>query len=139
MNITKYRKLYLQENWAENKFMPLTRSRTSYLGRATILNDREFWSNPDKICVGFVMRSNIDIYRPLFSHSRQDILNGVHTDITRVPSKFWNRINTKYFRGICKLNLPLDTINYIISFVNLKNPIFPPNTSPISSGKKMVC
>ena len=134
MNITKYRKVILQENWRENKFIAVTKSRHSYLNREDILNDREFWSNPDKICVGFVMRSNIDIYRPLFSHSRQDMLNEIHTGITRVPSKFWNSINTKYFRGICKLNLPLDTINYIISFVNLKNPLFPlPNTSPISS------
>ena len=117
MNIIKYRKLYLQENWGRNEFITVTRRRPLYLDREAILNDREFWSNPDKICVGFLMRSNINIYRPLFSHSRNEILNHIHTDITRVPSKFWNRIKTKYFRGICKLNLPLDTINYIISFV----------------------
>ena len=118
MNISKYRKLYLQENWGENKFTTVTSIQLPIqLNEEEELNDREFWTNPGEICVGFVMRSDNDIYRPLFSPSRQEKLNAVHYDITRVPSQFWNRVRTKYFKGLWKLNLPIDTINDIISFV----------------------
>jgi hypothetical protein len=118
MNISKYRKLYLQENWKENKFTTVTAIRLPFNSdNDTIFNDFEFWSNPGEICVGFVMRSNRNIYRPLFSPSRQEKLNKAHVDITCIPSKFWNNVRTKYFRGLWKLNLPIDAVNYIISFI----------------------
>ena len=118
MNISKYRKLYLQENWGENKFTTVTSIGLHIqLDEETELNDGEFWTNSGEICVGFVMRSDNKIYRPLFSPIRQEKLNEIHGDITIVPSQFWNHVRTKYFKGLWKLNLPIDTIYYIITFI----------------------
>jgi len=118
MNISKYRKLYLQQNWGENKFTTVTSIQLPIqLDKEEELNDREFWTNPGEICAGFVMRSDNKIYRPLFSPSRQEKINEVNSDIPRAPGQFWNHVRTKYFKGLWKLNLPIDIINDIISFI----------------------
>jgi len=56
-------------------------SFTRSSGKAFRINDRE-------LCVGYRLASNHTIFRPIFSHKRQRILDNVHANI-RCPTVFW--------------------------------------------------
>ena len=149
MDIQKYRKLYLQTNWANNKFnMIIIRSykqrriyrKDNYyenINRVKVdgwnhylVNSKKaFWINKDELCIGYKLDTNPEIYRPIFSHSRQRILDKVHNEEIdddgnknqniRNPYKFWNKIKTKYFNTLYKKReLPTVCISRIIMFIN---------------------
>jgi len=129
MDVMKYKKIILQENWGENKFsmieesvnvpqcFPYTYSVDFQKSYPKILSGEAFWITHNKICVGYYYRINPDIFRPIFSYKRQDLLNMVHIDIVNAK-KFWNNIKSRYYLELSKIsNLPLECVGYIVTFM----------------------
>lgn len=141
MDIRKYRTIVLCHNHETNKFQMIKYNiehdvernrvfKTAY-GRIhpLVLSKKAFWINKDELCIGYKLDTNPEIYRPIFSHSRQRILDKVHNEEIdddgnknqniRNPYKFWNKIKTKYFNTLYKKReLPTVCISRIIMFIN---------------------
>ena len=143
MDIQKYRKWYLQENWGENEFIMVkyrTRhphppwfawpyrqdhlvirgnNRTDlYTNHPMVNSGKAFWVTNNELCIGYELRKNPEIFRPIFSLKRQRFLDEVNKDIHN-PIKFWNKVKSIYFMEIYKIkNLPIECINHIIMFTS---------------------
>ena len=138
MDIQKYRKIYLKTNWAENEFnMIIIRS---YKQRSIYRNDnyyeninrvkndgwnhhlvnskKAFWINNYELCVGYELGKNPEIYRPIFSYNRQNLLSKVNNDI--INSKiFWNKVKSKYFYYLAHIiKLPIECVHHIVMFTS---------------------
>ena len=129
MNIEKYRKWYLQENWAENRFKMIkyivtidvihNRVFNTAYGRVhpLVLSGKAFWINDYELCIGYELQENSEIYRPIFSYDRQQILNKINMNIVN-SKKFWNKVKSKYFITLFKVKkLPVVCIDNIINMI----------------------
>jgi len=140
MDITKYRKWYLSENWGENsfsivKYIPpigqmemrsgdffrfhhLGGSLSSNIWNHPMVNSgNAFWINDSELCVGFELRENSNIFRPIFSHKRQRFLDKVNLDIIS-PIKFWNKVKSKYFYSLCNIKkIPIGCVKHIVIYI----------------------
>ena len=120
MDILKYRKLYLCENWSSNAFHAVVCpvNGHGFPGRhARVLSGEAFWLNDRELCIGYEMRLNPNIFRPIFSHKRQYILETVHWHIIR-PRTFWRRVKTRYYVCMAKIKtLPLECVAMIVHFI----------------------
>jgi len=127
MDILKYRKLYLSENWGTNRFSMLKYRVKSNFNRVfqtnfgknhpLVLSGQAFWINSGELCIGYKLDENPEIYRPVFSHKRQRLLDKLTKDITN-PCKFWNKVRTQYFTSLYKIkNLPVSCIENIIILI----------------------
>ena len=127
MNATKYRKWYLEENWKNNEFIMIkekvvkfsSSSRFSFqISHPKVLSGEAYWITHNKLCLGYEMRKNPKIYRPVFSHKRQLLIDNVNKDIIN-SKKFWNKIKSKYFNSLSQIKkLPVDCINHIVMFTS---------------------
>ena len=122
MDVIKYRKWYLCENWGTNEFVMVKHTVDKYSKKLfsftnnhpRVLLGNAFWINNKELCIGYTMRGFNEIFRPIFSHKRQRILNKVNKNIIN-PIKFWNNIKSQYFMSLSKIRiLPIDCINYIV-------------------------
>ena len=154
MNIEKYRKNYLQENWGNNCFIMVkyklntTEMRSRFLQSLCetittsnsrnhpmvnlrnhpmvnlrnnpMVNSRKaYWINDNELCIGYEMIDNPTIFRPIFSHSRQRILDRVNSYIPN-PYMFWNKLKSRAFVELYKKKyIPTDIIYNIITFIYL--------------------
>jgi hypothetical protein len=141
MNVTKYRKWYLEENWKNNEFImieekvdvprcfPCPFSINFQISHPRVLSGEAYWITHNKLCVGYELRKNPEIYRPIFSHKRQRLLDRLHkfNEINEEdkgntidnPKKFWNIIKSKYFNSLSQIKkLPIDCINHIVMFTS---------------------
>ena len=84
MNSTKYRKIILCENWANNDFVmikekvscfPCPYSINFQMSHPKILSGEAFWIAHDELCIGYYLGTNPDVFRPIFSHQRQILLD----------------------------------------------------------------
>ena len=134
MDAIKYTKIYLERRRGLNKFTMVKIITNKVLTPHTTKSDnifyhKHYWSHPKvksgeafwvrdyELCVGYVLRKNTAIFRPIFSHKRQDLLNEVHLDITN-PKKFWDNIKSRYYLELSKIsNLPLECVGYIVTFM----------------------
>ena len=129
MDVIKYRKLYLSENWGENRFRMIkyrvvngynyTRVFNRWFGanHPLVTSGKAYWINKDELCTGYKLDSNPKIYRPIFSHKRQRLLDEIIKDIIN-PYKFWNKVRTQYFASLYKIkNLPVVCIENIIMLI----------------------
>ena len=141
MNVTKYRKWYLEENWKNNEFImikekvvvprcfPCPYSINFQMSHPKVLSGEAYWITHNKLCLGYELRKNPKIYRPIFSHKRQRLLDRLHkfNEINEEdegntidnPKKFWNKIKSKYFNSLSQIKkLPVDCINHIVMFTS---------------------
>ena len=119
MNVTKYRKWYLSENWGHNRFRMMEYYVDFFENHPKVLSGQGYWLTLEKMCIGYEMDSNPEIYRPIFSHKRQRLLNNIHLNIIN-PYIFWNNIKLKYFMLLVKMYskcIPIDCIKNIIMFI----------------------
>ena len=100
MNVTKYRKWYLSENWGHNRFRMIEYYVDFFENHPKVLSGQGYWLTLEKMCIGYEMDSNPEIYRPIFSHKRQRLLNNIHLNIIN-PYIFWNNIKLKIDRKYC--------------------------------------
>lgn len=134
MNVILYRKLYLSRNWGSNCFSQLKhtvvgrkRLQKWYPDRRTLFDKiqnhpfvnsgRAFWINDNELCMGYQLRTNPQVFRPIFSIKRQRLLNVVHADIIH-PSNFWRTVRMRYWQNLCLLKqLPLECVDCIVRFI----------------------
>ena len=135
MNAEKYRKLYLQENWENNSFVMITfyvefkriqvyrNNLVEVLdyGRnhPKIISGEAYWVNSNELCVGYFLAAKPNVFRPIFQHKRQHLLNRLHVES---HSKFWNRIYLRYMLSLPKF-LPIECSNHICSMLYNFHPI----------------
>jgi len=124
MDILKYRKLYLSENWGTNRFSMLTYNvnedvlwnrvfNTAYGSvHPLVLSGKAYWINEKELCIGYKLDENPEIYRPIFSHKRQRLVDKMNE--LMVKPKFWNKIRTKYFNYLYKMKVKLNEKESII-------------------------
>lgn len=134
MNAMLYRKLYLTENWGPNRFsqvkhkvVGVKRLQKWYPDRRTLFDKiqnhpfvssgRAYWINDNELCMGYQLRTNPEVFRPIFSHKRQRLLTVVHADIVH-PSTFWQAVRRRYWFTVCQLKqLPLECVDCIVRFI----------------------
>lgn len=126
MDIIKYRKIYLKYNWGENHFSAIkqkvygtynvSNAFTHSTNHPLVLSGQAFWFNDNELCIGYELNTHPEIFRPIFSHKRQRLLDEVHSKIQN-PCRFWNRIKRRYYYIISHIkNLPLDCVKHIVKF-----------------------
>ena len=135
MNSIKYRKWYLQENWGENKFIMIKENADSrfcpysinfQMSHPKILSGEAFWTTRNKLCIGYHSLANPDIFRPIFSHKRQRLLDEVHgkNEEHSIYNPNFSYARKKYLVAfneyICLNNklLPMDCVEIILSFIH---------------------
>ncbi len=135
MDVIKYRKWYLQENWGENRFRMIKygvefkeiriRRNNKIMtidfqrNHPKVLSGEGYWITHEKLCIGYKMISNPEIYRPIFSHKRQRLLDKVNLNVIN-PYKFWYKIKLKYFISLAKMyskKIPIDCVKHIVIFI----------------------
>ena len=149
MDNNKYRKLYLEENWGENKFIMIkyhvnfrrnNRIMTIHFQKnhPKVLCGEGYWITHNKLCIGYELNNHPEIYRPIFSHKRQRLLDRLHKfkaiysndskllneddmgNTMNDPYKFWNKIKSKYFMSLANSHskkIPIVCIKKIIMFI----------------------
>jgi hypothetical protein len=112
MNKTKYRKIFLEFNWGVNEFI-MVKKQIFHFPNLKVCG----WKcNRNEICIGYKLRKNLQIFRPVFSKSRQIILDRVNLNIKN--NNFWNKIKSRYFESIVHIKiLPIVCIDNIISML----------------------
>lgn len=71
-----------------------------------------YWSNSTHLCLGYRLRNNHDIFRPIFRRSRQNIINQFQNDINRIVIK---RKEKRAFIELLKIKrLPIELVEKII-------------------------
>lgn len=132
MNITLYRKLYLSENWGSNRFTKIKQKVVAFqkpnvwknnrvirvdYNHPSVLSGHAYWVNDRELCVGYRLLSNPSVFRPIFSHRRQRLLDQVNVEILR-PTNFWWAVRMRYWTTICNVKqLPLDCVDCIVRFI----------------------
>lgn len=122
MNSEKYRKFLLQYNWGLNLFdrkiydVDFTEQIDNtqlftidlQLSHPFVLSERGFWVNHNQLCIGYEMGENTEIFRPIFSQKRQNLIYKLNFEIIRRP----------YFFELCKLvKIPIDCVKIIVIFI----------------------
>ena len=143
MNATKYRKLILSENWGNNNFImikqkvnvpkcfPCPYSINFQIAHPKILSGEAYWITHNELCIGYYLDTNGNIFRPIFSHKRQIMLNivqyggeeeGQEYSISNPNLKYARK---KYLVGLIEFELmqlkkkiPMDCVNIILSFIH---------------------
>ena len=133
MNIQKYRKWYLEKNWGQNRFTMIefyvefpelrvirnNRIMTIDFQRnhPKVLSGEGYWITHNKLCIGYELRENPAIFRPIFSYKRQRFLDKVNLDIKK-SKKFWDKVKSKYFKQLCKIKkVPIECSKHIVNFM----------------------
>lgn len=131
MDVIKYRQIYLKYNWGQNHFDAIKQKvdgmynvynarahgiNHPFLNHPLVLSGQAFWLNNNELCIGYELNTHPGIFRPIFSHKRQRLLDGVHSKILN-PYRFWNRIKRRYFYIMSRIkNLPLECVKHIVKF-----------------------
>jgi len=131
MDAQKYRKYYLSQNWGNNSFSIIKYKTANQLRNMSqeeeiyirfsnhplVKTGKAYWINDKELCIGYNSRDNPEIYRPIFSYKRQNLLNKVNSDMIKSKT-FWNKIKLKYLLELSKIKkLPLDCSSYIVRFI----------------------
>ena len=150
MNSVKYRKIVLVWNWKDNQFImikeknnkpkcfPCPYSINFQRNHPKVLSGEAFWTTHNELCVGYHLVTNPDIFRPIFSHKRQRLLDKVHygkkedeEDQSVYFSSFAYNPNLRYARkkylvgldevtatmNITRKKIPMECLEIILSFI----------------------
>ena len=124
MDIMKYRKWVLEQNWGSNRFQMVkynvdedvrwNRVFDTPYGRChpLVLSGKAYWVNKRELCIGYKLDTNPEIYRPIFSHKRQRLIDEMTKDI--IKPKFWNKVKAKYFNYLYKMKVEINEKESII-------------------------
>tara|TARA_B110000285_G_scaffold104914_1_gene119475 strand:- start:343 stop:738 length:396 start_codon:yes stop_codon:yes gene_type:complete len=128
MNSIIYRKIILNENWQENQFImikkkvnvpkcpPLQYSINFQMSHPKILSEEAYWVSHNELCIGYHSATNPDIFRPVFSYRRQNLLDKLHSNINNPNLRYARK---KYLIGLDnKKILPVDCVEIILSFIH---------------------
>ena len=130
MDITKYRQHVVKspyvtnhlngEPWEQVRVWVPPHLRLRYDGihayNHPLVNSGEaYWSNNTTLCLGYRLRNNPDIFRPIFSHKRQHNIDHFQKDIFSAAEMVVWRRGT--FIELFKIEiLPEDIIKFILKY-----------------------
>jgi len=78
-------------------------------------NGEAYWQNRNTLCIGYSLKSNPTIFRPIFSHARQYIIDKLLPNIPLIVKK---RAKALTFMAIFKIKkLPKVIIDEIINLI----------------------
>jgi len=148
MNSTLYRKIYLKYNWDDNQFTMIKEKNIKPVcfscpysinfqrNHPKVLSGEAFWQTHNELCVGYHLSTNPDIFRPIFSHKRQRLLDKVHygkkeDEESVYFSSFADNPNLRYARkkyfvgldevtdtmNIRQKKMPMECLENILSFI----------------------
>tara|TARA_B110000444_G_scaffold57340_1_gene53440 strand:- start:100 stop:534 length:435 start_codon:yes stop_codon:yes gene_type:complete len=143
MNSTIYRKIVLVQNWGENKFImieetvnvprcfPCPYSENFQISHPKVSSGEGYWITHNKLCIGYYYDENPEIFRPIFSYTRQKLLDKVHygkkeedqvvgNDYSIIKPNLRYARNKYLFGFVRKKKLPIDCIKIILSFIHSK-------------------
>jgi len=127
MDVIKYRKLYLSENWRENRFIAIIKyvgleqqhfdDTISQRNHPLVLSGNAYWITHDQLCIGYELSENPEVFRPIFSHKRQRLMDILIPSIKN-PVKFWKNLKSRYFLSMVKIKiLPIVCIDNIVMYI----------------------
>jgi hypothetical protein len=134
MDIIKYRKYIVNtdENLGKEKYwirkyksVPQWKKNNAYsylkTGDILILNHplvnsgEAYWSTNTKLCLGYKLEYNSNIFRPIFSYSRQKMINDFQDNINRIVLK---REEKRAYIAMAKMKkLPIVLVDNIIGMI----------------------
>ena len=124
MDIIKYRRWYLSLfNNRFDKIMYKVESKYQWFkscgisNHPLVLSRKAFWVTGSTLCVGYCLCSDPTIYRPVFSHKRQRLIDVLHFNLEKETSEFWRRIRRRYWYCLCKLRVPIECVDCIVRFI----------------------
>lgn len=95
-----------------NDIIVLSTLGISTLNHPLVNSGEAFWSSNATLCLGYRLKNNPDIFRPIFSHGRQDLINKFQNNIKRVVEK---RMEKRAFIELFKIKcLPRVIVEKII-------------------------
>jgi len=81
-----------------------------------VLSGNTFWQTHNGLCIGYVLVTNNDVFRPKFPHARQRIFDQLNFVFPRYINHFWEKYRTRSWDLLFKKkNLPIEIINIIIN------------------------
>jgi len=123
---TENNKWYLSENYGVNEFRMVLchvkqhrrhKRHRDGTNHPKVLSGEAFWFDESKLCIGYELYSNRNIFRPIFSHKRQRLLEFVHLDII-CPTAFWHNVKRRYYVCMSKIKkLPLECVAHIVNLL----------------------
>jgi len=129
MDVIKYRKILLNDGrqhidrwWIEvRKGLPYWDYRNQGQ-HEDVLSGKGFWINNETLCMGYEMNVQIyqrTIFRPIFCHARQRLLDNVNLNIIN-PDNFWKKVKSKYYNNLVTAmpkTIPIECILRIIPYI----------------------
>jgi len=86
-------------------------------GHELVLSGEAFWQTYNELCIGYVLESDNKVFRPIFSFSRQRILNELNEQFPTVVKSFWDNYRTRYgYMLYTQTTLPKEIIFIILNF-----------------------
>lgn len=73
-----------------------------------------YWLDDRTLCLGYKLRSNNDIYRPIFSHIRQDSINKFQENIKKTVLK--REETAAWYEFVRIKKLPIDIVDKVIEY-----------------------
>ena len=126
MDVIKYRKLYLSENWRENRFIAIIKyvgleqqhiRQNNQRNHPLVLSGNAYWITHDQLCIGYELNEKSEVFRPIFSHKRQRLMDILIPSIKN-PVKFWKNLKSRYFLSMVKIKkLPIVCIDNIVMYI----------------------
>ena len=132
MNLYKYREIYLNDftmqkirtpqpriyyNWDPTPGLP---GVGRIPGNHPWVNERiAFWIGGQELCIGWILKDNPNIYRPIFSYKRSKLISKINKHIilgTNV-NKIWKKAKSRFFIQLCLIKkIPIYIVIQIVDF-----------------------
>ena len=101
--------------WVQEYLLAFCRNDTTlrlgYINHPLVNSGNAYWINGTTLCLGYKLKKNETIFRPIFSHKRQELINNFQKDISKIVLKRKKCMNYIEFYRIKKL--PKDILDYI--------------------------
>jgi hypothetical protein len=87
---------------------------TEPLNHPLVNSGDAYWTDDKTLCLGYKLKNNETIFRPIFCHKRQDLINNFQKDISKLVLKREKCMNYIEFYRIRRL--PKDILYCIFDF-----------------------
>ena len=132
MNLSKYRDIYLQGFTMKRLITEKPKNKyywmSDNLGNSVKCDPENhpwvnkgiaFWTGGQELCIGWILNNNLSIYRPIFSHKRNNLINKINKDIILQTNvgKIWKKAKSRFFYQLCKIKkIPTVLVMHIVEF-----------------------
>ena len=106
--------LTLSDEDARYYRMGMEHSALLCINHPLVNSGNAYWTNNTTLCLGYTLRNNNAIFRPIFSHKWQDLRNNFQKNIKKTVLK---REETCAWYEIVRIKkLPIDIVNMVIEY-----------------------